>query len=55
MGIDATVPFGYESDFHRPVYAVERVDPEKWFAAGDVQRIRDRMKGWVEMLSKTGR
>ena len=24
MGIDATVPFGYESDFFRPVYPVDR-------------------------------
>ena len=26
MGIDATVPFGYESDFMRPVYPVDKVD-----------------------------
>jgi 4-hydroxy-3-polyprenylbenzoate decarboxylase len=55
MGIDATVPFGYEQDFHRPVYAVERVDPEDWFNPEDIKRIRERMKGWVELLAKTGR
>ena len=27
MGIDCTVPFGYESDFLRPVYAVDKVNP----------------------------
>ena len=31
MGIDATVPFGYESDFLRPVYPVDRVKPEDFF------------------------
>lgn len=55
MGIDATVPFGYEQDFHRPVYAVERVDPEDWFNTEDIKRIKERMKGWVELLAKTGR
>jgi 4-hydroxy-3-polyprenylbenzoate decarboxylase len=55
MGIDATVPFGYEQDFHRPVYAVEKVNPEDWFKPEDVKRIRERMKGWVELLAKTGR
>ncbi|MBW2408487.1 MAG: hypothetical protein JRF72_01720 [Deltaproteobacteria bacterium] len=55
MGIDATVPFGYEQDFHRPVYAVEKVNPEDWFNPEDVKRIRERMKGWVELLAKTGR
>jgi len=31
MGIDATVPFGYESDFLRPVYPVDKVKPEDFF------------------------
>jgi 4-hydroxy-3-polyprenylbenzoate decarboxylase len=55
MGIDATVPFGYEQDFHRPVYAVERVNPTKWFSQRDVTRIQSYMKGWVESLARTGR
>ena len=55
MGIDATVPFGYEQDFHRPVYAVERVNPRKWFSQKDVNRIQSYMKGWVESLARTGR
>lgn len=55
MGIDATVPFGYEQDFHRPVYAVDTVDPTNWFSKEDVKRAEDRMKGWVISLAKTGR
>jgi 4-hydroxy-3-polyprenylbenzoate decarboxylase len=54
MGIDATVPFGYEQDFHRPVYAVEKVNPTDWFSADDVERIRSKMRGWVELLAETG-
>jgi 4-hydroxy-3-polyprenylbenzoate decarboxylase len=54
MGIDATVPFGYEQDFHRPVYAVEKVNPTDWFSADDVERIRSKMKGWVELLAEPG-
>jgi len=55
MGFDATVPFGYEQDFHRPVYAVEKVDPNKWFSKAEVTRIQSYMHGWVESLARTGR
>jgi len=55
MGIDATFPFGYEKDFQRPVYAVDKVEPTDWFSAQDVAKARERMKGWVESLSRTGR
>ena len=55
MGIDATVPYGYEQDFHRPVYPVDRVDPLKFFSASDVERAKQRMRGWVEVLARTGR
>ncbi len=55
MGIDATVPFGYESDFMRPVYPVERVRPESFFSAESLQNARSRMKGWVLSLARTGR
>jgi 4-hydroxy-3-polyprenylbenzoate decarboxylase len=55
MGIDATVPFGYEQDFHRPVYPVDKVDPLKFFSQEDVNRARERMRGWVEVLARTGR
>jgi gallate decarboxylase subunit C len=55
MGIDATVPFGYEQDFHRPVYPIDRVDPAKFFPAEDIARAKARMKGWVEVLARTGR
>ncbi len=55
MGIDATVPYGYEQDFHRPVYPVDKVDPVKFFSPSDLEKARQRMKGWVEVLARTGR
>ncbi|MCC6608526.1 MAG: UbiD family decarboxylase [Burkholderiales bacterium] len=55
MGIDATVPFGYEQDFHRPVYPVDRVKPEQFFSQADIARARARMEGWVLSLARTGR
>ncbi len=55
MGIDATVPFGYETDFQRPVYPVDRVDLRKWFSEDQVGQARSLMKGWVESLARTGR
>jgi 4-hydroxy-3-polyprenylbenzoate decarboxylase len=55
MGIDATIPFGYEQDFHRPVYPVDRVELNKWFGETDITRAKSLMKGWVESLSRTGR
>ncbi len=55
MGIDATVPFGYEQDFHRPVYPVDRVDLNRWFTAAQIADAKGRMRGWVESLARTGR
>jgi UbiD family decarboxylase len=55
MGIDATLPFGYEKDFQRPVYPIERIDLQKWFSAKDIERAKAQMRGWVESLSRTGR
>ena len=55
MGIDATVPFGYEQDFRRPVYPVDRVDPRKFFSDDEIARAKQRMSGWVEVLARTGR
>lgn len=55
MGIDATMPFGYETDFHRPVYAVDRIDLKKWFGDKDIARAKSLMSGWVEVLARTGR
>ena len=55
MCIDATVPFGYESDFLRPVYAVDKVDPTKFLTEADLENARSRMRGWVHSLAKTGR
>ena len=55
MGIDATVPYGYESDFQRPVYAVDKVDPKDFFTKDDLANVSNRMKGWVHSLARTGR
>ena len=55
MGIDATMPFGYEKDFQRPVYPIDRVDASKFFAKGDLDRAKSLMQGWVLSLARTGR
>jgi 4-hydroxy-3-polyprenylbenzoate decarboxylase len=55
MGIDATVPYGYEQDFHRPVYPVDTVDPRRFFSDADIAKAKARMRGWVEVLARTGR
>ncbi len=55
MGIDATVPFGYESDFLRPVYPIDRVKPEDFFSKKDIENARSRMVGWVHSLARSGR
>ena len=36
MGIDATVPFGFESDFLRPQYPVDKVNPSDFFSKGEI-------------------
>ncbi len=55
MAIDATVPFGYENDFLRPIYPIDRVDPLRWFGADEIERARALMQGWVTSLARTGR
>ena len=55
MGIDATVPYGYEKDFHRPVYPIDRVKPEDFFTAEQIENAKSRMHGWVLSLARTGR
>jgi 4-hydroxy-3-polyprenylbenzoate decarboxylase len=55
MGIDATVPFGYEMDFHRPVYPVDRVNVNNWFKAEDLAKAKALMSGWSQVLSRVGR
>jgi 3-polyprenyl-4-hydroxybenzoate decarboxylase len=55
MGIDATVPFGYESDFHRPVYPVDKVRAEDFFSEKDIKNAKSRMHGWLLSLANTGR
>jgi hypothetical protein len=49
------VPFGYESDFMRPIYPVDRVLPEDFFTKKDIDNARARMAGWVHSLARTGR
>ena len=55
MGIDATMPFGYETDFARPLYPIDRVELSRWFSPSDLERGKAMMKGWVEVLARTGR
>ena len=55
MGIDATMPFGYETDFQRPVYPVDRVNLRDWFDEATIARGKALMHGWVESLARTGR
>ena len=55
MGIDATVPFGYENDFMRPVYPIDKVKPEDFFSAAQIENAKSRMQGWVHSLARTGR
>ena len=55
MAIDATVPYGYENDFMRPVYPIDRVDPSTWFSGDQIERAKSIMKGWAPTLSRTGR
>jgi UbiD family decarboxylase len=55
IAIDATVPFGYEEDFHRPEYPVQQVSLEKFFSQEQIAKGKSFMTGWAEVLSKTGR
>ena len=55
MGIDATVPFGYEEDFLRPVYPIDKVKPEDFFTKKDIDNAKSRMVGLVNSLARTGR
>jgi gallate decarboxylase subunit C len=55
MGIDATVPYGYEEDFMRPVYPVDRVRLEDFFSRDQIANVKARLKGWTELLARTGR
>jgi 4-hydroxy-3-polyprenylbenzoate decarboxylase len=45
MAIDATVPFGFEEDFHRPVYPVKQVSLEQFFSSEQIQKSKGFMKG----------
>ncbi len=55
MAIDATIPFGYEQDFQRPVYPIQRASLEKFFSADQIIKGKSLMRGWAEVLSRSGR
>ncbi|TMB62715.1 MAG: UbiD family decarboxylase [Chloroflexi bacterium] len=57
MAIDATVPYGFENDFMRPVYPIDRVDPSGWFDPEQIAKGKSLMKtqSWAEVLAKSGR
>lgn len=55
IAIDATIPFGFEQDFQRPVYPVEQVSLEKFFSEEQIGKGKSFMTGWVDVLAKTGR
>jgi 4-hydroxy-3-polyprenylbenzoate decarboxylase len=54
MGIDATVPYGFEQDFMRPQYPVDRVTLEDFFTKDQITTVKQAMKGWTEILARTG-
>jgi 4-hydroxy-3-polyprenylbenzoate decarboxylase len=54
MGIDATVPYGFEEDFLRPQYPVDRVKLEDFLTKEQIANVKGRMKGWLESLARTG-
>jgi len=54
MGIDATVPYGYENDFMRPAYPVDRVKLEDFFTAEQIKTAKRGMTDWTRILSRTG-
>ena len=57
MAIDATVPYGMESDFERPQYNVEEVpDLTEWFTPEQVEEAAEAQskEAWVELLRETG-
>ena len=54
MGIDATVPYGYEKDFMRPKYPVDRVKLEDFFTDEQIRTVKAAMTDWGELLAKTG-
>ncbi len=47
--------FGYEQDFQRPVYPVHRVSLKKFLSVDQIARGNALMRGWVEVLARTGR
>ena len=54
MAIDATTPYGYEEDFLRPQYPVDRVKLEDFLSKDQIANVKSRMTGWLTTLAKTG-
>ena len=54
LGIDATTPYGYEEDFLRPQYPVDRVKLEDFLTKDQIANVKGRMSGWLLSLAKTG-
>ncbi len=54
LGIDATTPYGYEEDFLRPQYPVDRVKLEDFLSKDQIANVKGRMSGWLLSLAKTG-
>ncbi|MDP6120012.1 MAG: UbiD family decarboxylase [Rhodospirillales bacterium] len=54
LAIDATVPFGYEKDFMRPKYPIDKVSPESFFGKEEIDNAKARMTNWARTLARTG-
>jgi len=52
--IDATVPVGQRARFERPRYAVDEIDPRRWFSADEIERGRATQHGWARFLADHG-
>ena len=56
MGIDATVPYGYEEDFMRPgLSGRSRQARQTSSPKSRSPNVTGRLSGWTELLAKTGR
>jgi len=55
IAIDATVPYGMETDFERPQYNVEEVeDLTTWFTEAEVEHAEQITENWTRLLRDTG-
>lgn len=54
IGIDATVPFAFKSDFRRARYPMELLDFRKWFTEREIEEMREQQGEYFRFLGKTG-